>query len=187
MIYSDDPYINVVIGQLKNDVRVLMENECYTGAVKLIYSGIDIMAWLDMPKMKIQSVSDAKQVEYFRKWVSNYIVDPNGVELDKLLWESRNAILHTHTAYSRKMRRGNSDILPLGFSVRMRPPVKCDDKLCMVDIPWLADCYSKGVDKFMVNIFENRLKRGIAEERLKEMLHFYPVDDAHSASGTPVA
>ena len=180
MIYSEDPYINVIHGQLKKDVRVLVENKCYSGAVKLIYSGIDVMAWLDMPKKKVQSARDSEQAEYFRKWVNKYVVDPNGVELDKLLWESRNAVLHTHTVYSRRLRRGSSAIVPVGFADQMWPPVKCSDELCMVSVQWLADCFSQGVDKFMVGIFDNPKKRKIAEERLSEMLHFFPFNKDNS-------
>ena len=180
MLYTEDPYFNVVHGQLKQDVRVLMEHTCYSGAIKLVYSGIDIMAWLDMPEKRIRSVRDSEQAEYFRKWVDNYIIDPNGVKLDTLLWESRNAILHTHTVYSRKMRRGSSKIVPVGFADKMWPPVKRSDEICMVSVQWLVKSFSEGVDKFMVSIFDNPKKRRIAEERLSEMLHFFPFNKDNS-------
>lgn len=168
---SRDPIINVVHGQLKKDVRILIENKCYSGAVKLIYSGIDIMAWLDMPKKKHNSVRKEQQAEYFRKWVGNYIIDPNGLQLDALLWENRNAMLHTHTLYSRKMRRPNSKVLPVGFIDIMQPPVKRNDELCMISVQWLAESFSQGVDKFLIRIFDDRLKRNVAEARLNEMVH----------------
>ena len=46
---SRDPIINVVYNQIKKGISVALENECYASAVILIYSGIDAMAYLDMP------------------------------------------------------------------------------------------------------------------------------------------
>ena len=186
MHYSEDPYINVVHGQLKKDVRVLMDNECYSGAVKLIYSGIDVMAWLDMPKKRVQSVRNSEQAEYFRKWVRNYIIDPNGMTLDKLLWESRNAVIHTHTVYSRKMRRGSSEVVPVAFADKMWPPVKGSEKICVVSVHWLAKSFFEGVDKFMVSVFDNQQKRKIAEKRLEDMMHIMPINkDNSDGNDTP--
>ena len=176
MKFSKDPVVNVVHNQLKNDVRVLVDNKCYSGAVKLIYCGIDVMAWLDLPRLKSGTANDRLQVDSWKRWVRNYIVDPNGIELDKALWESRNGMLHMHSALSNRLRRGKGNIQPVAFANRMWPPVKGNEKLIVVSAEWLAEQFMGGVDKFLVRTFDNRQKRPIAEERLRNMSHYMPAD-----------
>ena len=44
-----DPIINVIHNGIKRGIRVALENNCLPAALILIYSGIDTMAYLNMP------------------------------------------------------------------------------------------------------------------------------------------
>jgi len=46
---NKDPIINAIYGGIKKGIQVAVDNECLDSAVILILSGIDSMAYLNMP------------------------------------------------------------------------------------------------------------------------------------------
>ena len=48
-MYSDNPIHNVIEHQIKGGIRLCYENDHHSSALKLLYCGIDLMAFLSMP------------------------------------------------------------------------------------------------------------------------------------------
>jgi hypothetical protein len=167
--HSSDPIVNVYYGQIKRSIEICLENQCLDAAVKLIYSGIDTMAFLGMP-VKQQDVIG----QDFINWVDQYIQFPCKEQVTGGdLYGARCGMLHTHSVYSRLSREGKCRLV--GYmdksvpEVRYRPEINKD--LVMVSIPALAEAFFTGVDKYLIDIFSNTDKAKIAEQRLKELVH----------------
>src|ERR1035438_9510843 len=96
-----DPIINVVHTGIKNPIRLLLDNECLSAAVILIYSGIDAMAFLNMPAQQ----TDVTGGDFVR-WVDRYVHFPCQEQVSGLdLYGARCSVLHAHGARSNLSRR----------------------------------------------------------------------------------
>jgi hypothetical protein len=67
---------NFVENQLKRSIQVLLEAECLSSAVVLIYAGMDTMAWIGMPVGQ-QRVTRGD----FVRWSAQYIRFPCSEQL----------------------------------------------------------------------------------------------------------
>ena len=66
--HSRDPIVNAVYQQMKGSIRLCIEYSHFSAATKLIYSGIDTMAFLGMSRNK----SNVTRSD-FVSWVEQYI------------------------------------------------------------------------------------------------------------------
>ena len=62
-----DPITKAIYGGIKKGIRVAVENNCLGSAVILILSGIDSMAFLNMPS----SQQDVQGIDFI-KWADQY-------------------------------------------------------------------------------------------------------------------
>jgi hypothetical protein len=169
---SRDPIINVVYNQIKKGIRVALENECYASGVILIYSGIDAMAYLDMPDGQL----DVTRSD-FERWADNYIRCPCKEQVSGLeLYGARCGMLHTHTIISQLSRQGK--VRQIGYmdksvpEVRYNPAVSKD--LVLVSVEGLAEAFFAGVDRFLIEAFADAEKATVAEQRLRTLVHLLP-------------
>jgi hypothetical protein len=169
--FKNDPITNAIYDGIKRGIQVAINNRCFGSAVKLIFSGIDTMAYLSMP---------ANQEDVGRKdfvsWVERYIKFPCKEQLTGLdLYAARCAMLHTYGARSKLSREGKCRMvcyMDKGIpEIRSKPHV---NDLVIVSVPALADSFFRGIDEFLVNLFANTKKAAIAEERLKELMKEIP-------------
>lgn len=170
--HSNDPIANVYYGQIKRSINICLENECWDAAIKLIYSAIDAMAFLGIPA-KAQDVHRTD----FINWVDKYIHFPCKEQVTGLdLYGARCAMLHNHSVYSNLSREGKCRLV--GYmdksipEVRYRPDV--DKNLVMVSIPALAEAFFTGVDRYLIDLFSNKDKAKIAEQRLNIFIQTIP-------------
>ncbi len=167
-----DPITNAIYGGIKEGIKVAVANNCYGSAVILILSGIDSMAFLNMPA----SQKDVTKTDFI-DWVDRYIKFPCTEQITGSdLYGARCAMLHTYGVVSKMSRDGRcrmvgymSEAVP---EIRFNPAV--NDKLVMVSIPALAESFYKGIDQFLVNLFTNKEKAKVAEERLKWFIQELP-------------
>jgi len=170
---SSDPVVNVYYGQIKRSIVVCLENQCWDAAVKLIFSGIDTMAFLGMP----ENQTDVQRNDFIT-WVEQYIRFPCKEQVTGLdLYGARCGMLHNHSVYSSLAREGKCRWV--GYMDKSIPEVKYDPAaskdLVLVSISALAESFFAGVDRFLIDVFSNSDKAKIAEGRLKEMVHTFPM------------
>jgi hypothetical protein len=97
-----DPIINAIYGGIKKGIQVAIDNECLDSAVILILSGIDSMAYLNMPANQ----EDVTKND-FVTWADHYIKFPCKEQLTGLdLYGARCAMLHSFGAVSKLSREG---------------------------------------------------------------------------------
>ncbi len=91
-------------------IKLLLNEGYYISGLKLLFSAIDTIAYLD--------VGDEK--DNFTTWLRNYAeLEGLGVSAEEL-WECRNALLHMTGIESRKVRQGS--VRKLVPAVGMEPP-----------------------------------------------------------------
>jgi hypothetical protein len=173
--FSRDPIINVVHNGIKQGIRVALENECYAAAVILIYSGIDTMSYLNMPLNK-QDVTKSD----FITWVDNYMKFPGREQLTGLdIYGARCGMLHMYSAFSRLSREGKCR--NIGYMDNADPPViynpNVNKDLVLVAVPALAEAFFAGVNEFLIDLFADKKKGGMAEKRFKNLVHYIPIQN----------
>lgn len=169
--FKNDPIVNAIYDGIKRGIEVTLENCCYGSAVKLIYSGIDTMAYLNTPAGQL----DVERKDFI-SWVERYIKFPCKEQLTGLdLYGARCAMLHTYSARSKLSREGKCRMVC--YMDKGIPEIRCKpgiDDLVIVSVSALADAFFKGIDEFLVVLFANKEKAAVAEERLKELMQEHP-------------
>ena len=166
---DQDPIINVVHNGIKRGIRVAVENGCFVDAAILVYSGIDSMAYLGMPESQ-QDVERKDFVEWAEQYISIPVPNaPTGLEY----YAERCGVVHSHSASSRLFRNG--EVRMLFYTSERYPPVRfdpdVDDTIVIVSIPVLAEAFSQGIDRFIVDIYKDKKRARIADDRFQNILH----------------
>ncbi len=174
-----DPIVNVIQNGIKRGIRVALESECYGAVVVLVYSGLDTMAYLDMPPDQ-----DDVTRKDFVEWAEKYIRFPCEKQVSGLdLYGARCGVLHTHGAFSRLNREGKCRVI--GYADRMVPEVvyqpSVSEGLVMVSIDGLVRAFFDGMDEFLVHLFANPTKAKAAERRFRRINHTIPYEPNQTA------
>jgi len=169
-----DPIINVIHNGIKRGIRVALENNCLPAALILIYSGIDTMAYLNMP-----ADQDDVQREDFVEWAEKYVHFPCQQQVTGLeLYGARCGLLHSHSTASRLSRENK--VRQIGYVDKGIPEVQFNPsvskELVMVSVTALADAFFRGVDKFLIDVFSDKQKAHSADERFKVLVHTLAYD-----------
>jgi hypothetical protein len=170
-----DPIIKAIYGGIKRGIQVAIENDCFDSAVVLILSGMDSMAYLGMPSNQ----QDVKRDD-FVKWAERYIKFPCEDQLTGLdLYGARCAILHSFGVVSDLSRKGQCRMVAYMDNsvpeVRYNPAVA--KNLVLVSVTALAEAFYSGIDQFLVDLFADKKKAGIAEKRLNWFIQKHPRED----------
>lgn len=175
---ATDPLMNIVYRGIKEPIRLLLENSYPEAALKLLYSGIDTMAFLDMPPAQ----RDVHEVD-FTAWCDHYLRFPGDEPVTSLeLYAARCGLLHSHSGDSRKHREGRARLLQYtdkGQPVRYRPDI--DPDLVIISIQALADAFFEAVDRFLVDLFHDPSRAQVANSRLQDMFVFSAIRDLDPA------
>ena len=171
---NKDRILNIVQNDIKDPIKIVLENKSYRSAVILILTGIDTMAYLSMPAgKKNQDCHD------FIEWVDRHILfegkeKPTGLEL----YIARCVILHSYSDYSSLLNMGNCRTIE--FTDQSNPDAidyspKESDKTVKVSVHALSDAFFKGLDRFFDYLFSNKEKVLAAEKGLDELMLNFPI------------
>jgi hypothetical protein len=164
---SREPIENVVHQGIKRGVSVALENTCFRAALILTMCGIDALAFTSAP----DGQADVTRAD-FVAWAERYIkLDGplSGLEL----YAARCGLLHNYGIESQLTRNG---VRRVGyFSGLGRPFVRADpvisDTLVMVSVEGFVDAFFRGVDRFLIEVLGDPLRRPVAEGRLRQCVH----------------
>ena len=168
-----DPVINAINNGIRRGIEVAVANGCYGSAVALVYSGMDSMAFLAMPKDQTDVTG-----KDFIEWADHYIRLPCTEQLTGAdLYGARCAMVHTYSVYSRMSREGKARII--GYMDKSVPEVRynpdVNKQLVLVSVPALAEAFFKGIDRFLVDAFSDKARAPIIEERMKKLVQCLPI------------
>lgn len=172
MDIARDPIVNAINNGIRRGISVAIENGCFGSAVILIYSGIDAMAFLGMPKGQ----QDVSRFDFIR-WADAYIKFPCADQVPGAdLYGARCGMLHNYSAFSKMTRHGECRTIAYMDKsvpeVRYNPDVSTS--LVLVSVTALADAFFSGIDRYLVDLFSTREKAAVAEERLRKLVHCLP-------------
>ena len=130
---------------IKGPIRLLLEARCYAAAIVLTYSGMDTMAFLNMPGNR-DYVMRSDFIAWTERYVKIALPDP---PTGKDLYGTRCTVLHGG-AQSRFTREGR------GRSVQT-PAIE------------LARAFLAGVDQFLAELADDVQRAQVANGRLEEL------------------
>ena len=155
---------SIVIDQgIRRPINFALDERFYAAALVLTYSGMDTMAFLDMPREKTYVMRSD-----FIAWVEQYVKVADVTARD--LYAARCSVLHGG-ALSRLSTGGECTI------IRHVPPQSNADIAsgsAFVSVSHLKDAFFRGVELFMLHIFEREAKRAVVEDRLTGLLQTLP-------------
>jgi len=191
MSFTKDPIMNVIDYGFKRDISLLIENKCYRGALILVYTTIDAIAFSASPKAKIDRND-------FIDWCNTYLKiigiiqnkEPyklNGIDL----YGARCSIVHTygHMLESDISKQGKCCII--GYmdgrvkqdckSVKLTLDNSKGSILVMVSVLDLADALFAGINAFLISLYSDKLKNKdriqVFESKVQEYVHEINIDD----------
>lgn len=169
---SRDPLVNAVCNGIKKGIEATYQSGCIGSCLILIYSGIDTMAFLDMP----ENQPKVTRLDFIR-WAERYIRFPCKEQLTGAdLYGARCAMVHQYGIDSDMSRGG--ECRRIGYMDKGVPEIKFNPEiakdLVVVSVEALKKAFSDGVDQFLVQAFADRAKASIVEKRLHELLQAFP-------------
>ena len=187
MNLSRDSVINVIENGFKRDITVLLENKCFRGALVLIYSTIDAIAFSSSPKGK------ADRYDYIN-WCERYLriigIDENkepyrlsGIDL----YGARCSIVHTygHMLESDLSKQGKCCIIGyMNGRVKQNPASLNSGQgnlFVMVSEYDLSDALFRGINDFLIDLYSNKeLNKDriyVFENKIKQYIHELKISD----------
>jgi hypothetical protein len=173
--HSSDPLTNAVLS-IKGGIDAAINGDYFGSAIILIYSAMDVMAYLGIPANKPEV-----QRGDFINWASRYIKfkgheKVTGVEL----YAARCGMLHTYGIQSRDTKSGKARQIGYVWGTEADEDVKynpsVDKQLVLVSIQALRDVLFEGIDRYLVDLFEDPARRPAAEKRVRWLVATFPVD-----------
>ena len=168
-----DPITKAIYGGIKKGIKVTLENNCYASAVILILSGIDSMAYLNMPASK----TNVERLDFI-EWADRYIQFSCEEKLTGAdLYGARCSMLHSYGVVSKMSRERKCRMV--GYMSESVPEIrfnaKINENFVLVSVPALAESFFKGIDRFLIDLFSDKVKARTAEDRLKWFIQEIPV------------
>jgi hypothetical protein len=172
MDFAADPIYNAIHNGIKDDIAFNFENKRFRAAVILIYTGMDAMAYLDMPDRQ----DDVTRSDFIR-WVDRYIrFDSSEPVTGEDLYGARCAMLHSYGVVS-KLSRDNKCRM-VAYMDKAIPAVRFDESidkgLLMLSIAALKDAFFSAIDRFLVAAFADKAKSAVVERRLPWLMTVVP-------------
>jgi hypothetical protein len=165
---------NALVGGMKRDIEVVMDNRCFRAALILIYAGLDAMACLDMPEKQ-----EDVQRKDFISWVGRYVRFSCVEQISALeLYAARCGMLHSYGVESRLTREGKARMI--GYVDASEPEVifhrAIEPRLVLLSIEGLRDAFFNGIATYFKDLVQNAEKRRIAAPRILKLVQQYQLD-----------
>lgn len=144
---------------IKRPIRLLLENDCQAAALILTYSGMEMMAFLNMPRAK-QDVTRSDFIDWSDKYMAPHL--PQKLT-GKDLYGARCGVLHGTD--SRLAREGHTKL------IRYR---STNEDASVVPVDLLVHSFFAGIDAFLAETSRNAAKTALIRERVEKMLKTLP-------------
>jgi hypothetical protein len=159
-------------------IKICLKNGKDNPSLILLYSGIDIMAWLDLPQDRIETTRDD-----FISWVDKYLLPESGLECTAIdLYAARCGILHSYSFFSRlsKIKKAKKIYYSTGKANNefLKNRIPDGENAVAVHIAELYVAFKIGTERFEADFKNNYNKEKIIKERInKYFFSFIPLKD----------
>ena len=147
---------NKNINDLLQSIDLCFRNQFLLSGLTLLYSTLDIMAWLSQP----QSQTDVQRDDFIR-WVDKYLLPNTRLSCNVIdLYAARCSIVHSYSAESKLSRNGVAR--PICYTSGNKDPKRLQDDLNSVEynavvihIDTLFNALKNSIDDFRKDINSN--------------------------------
>ena len=178
--------IHSVVKDIKGGINVCMDQRYGGSLLKLIYSGIDTMAYLTVPDGLNSRKMAKKQKQHFKLWVDKYLKYLHPKCKSEYIWEARNGLLHTHGPQSVGVAEGKAP--RIYYFAKNHPSILqalSDGKhVIFLSLPTLIREFFDGMDQFIIDLYSDDKTRVVAEKRCETMLQLRENFDEFVREGT---
>ncbi len=164
---QNDLLVAVIEDAIKKPIRLLLSAQHYPAATILTYSGMDTMAFLNMPASK----TDVMRSDFIA-WAEKYMKlsgadPPTGADL----YGSRCSMLHGG-APSRFTREGRGR--PVLHFAGVRGLGEQERAPLTISVEALITAFFEGADRFLLDLSRDSTKAEIANRRLEQLRKCVP-------------
>jgi hypothetical protein len=93
-----------IINNIIKSIELCLNAKLQISSLILLYSGIDIMAWLNRPVSEEFAIRND-----FIRWVDDYLLPNSNIKCEAIdLYAARCAIIHSYSFYSKLSKRGKA-------------------------------------------------------------------------------
>ena len=160
---------NEIYNQILGGAEMCFENKYYVPTLMIIYSGIDIMSWLDLPEEKEQTGRT-----YFKNWVEKYLMPCQNLKCNSEdLYAARCGILHSFSCYSSKTRNNIAEVIFYSTNPKQNKRLEKINKsykrkALAISIPGLLSAFNEGVKRFKNDIENDVVKKDLVKKRIEK-------------------
>lgn len=166
--------------QLISAIMICRDNNFITPSLILLYSGIDVMSWLNCPKSQPKVIRSD-----FWEWVEKYLLPNSQLNCSaKDLYSARCGILHTLTAESDSSKHGKAKIICYSWGTGDENKLQkalnnnsVTQNAKAVHFNKLFYAFITGIEKFVIELENDKQKAEIAYKRANKMFSNIPVAD----------
>ncbi len=148
-------------------IELCLTTKLQISSLVLLYSGIDIMGWLNRPVSKHH-----KSKEDFIRWIDDYLLPSPNIKCEAIdIYAARCAIIHSYSFSSKLSKKGeakeicyawgkaNVELLQNDLDRRYKKPA------IAIHINDLLEAFKKGIEKYKLSLKNDREKEKIVCSR----------------------
>jgi hypothetical protein len=144
-------------------IELCLNAKLQISSLVLLYSGIDIMAWLNRPVSK-----EFVNKEDFIRWVDDYLLPNSNIKYEAIdLYAARCAIIHSYSFSSRLSEEGKAKEIYYAWgkanvkSLRNDIDSRSKKSAIVIHINDFLEAFKEGVEKFKLSIKSDKEKEKI--------------------------
>jgi len=159
------------IQQLITAINLCFEHGLIGPTLVLLYSGIDTMAWLGLPENQHDVTGND-----FIEWTERYLLPDSGIPCNALdLYSSRCGIVHSMSAESRAIRKGNATKLFYAWGNHRAEDLQImidhvGERAVAVQVDELIRAFQNAVDRYVKASEQDPALNSRVNERLDKIL-----------------
>jgi len=151
-------------------IVLCMQNRLATPALALMFTLIDTMAWLSLGEEAVEVRGTD-----FERWVDQFLLPGSGLLCTASdLYAARCALLHTHSAESRKSRAGTARELLYAWGDReerqLQAGIKASQRdACALHVNKLCRALPQAIDRFVASLDQDPARARVAWQRAQKI------------------
>jgi len=160
---SDFDVLEKNLNNITKSIELCLNAKLQISSLVLLYSGIDIMGWLNRPVSKYH-----KPKEDFIRWVDDYLLPNSNIKCKAIdLYAARCAIIHSYSCSSRLSKEGKAKEIYYSWGKANIKSLQNDidrrskKNAVAIHINGFLEAFKEGVEKFKLSIKSDKEKEKI--------------------------
>ena len=182
---SDFNALEYKLDNIIKSIEICLKEKLQISSLILLYSGIDIVAWLNRPVLK----EKASRKDFIR-WVDDYLLPNPNIKCRAIdLYAARCAIVHSYSFSSVLSKDGEAKEIYYSWGKANIKSLQNDidrrlkKNVAAIHINDFLEAFKKGIEKFKLSIKTDKKKEKIVCERVKKYFIVSMPSDIYKKAG----